>query len=131
MSALPLNWISDSDGASVLTVELYQKCCIGKNELSGCLKNTIGVILEVLWFFSSFTTCFSSSILDVSTSSLGYVGMIMSPYFSLYIPFILICLSFNFPTPFAFTTGRGYSISFVLPFRWTLTPPLGSLVPSM
>ena len=40
VSALPLDWISEGDGASVLTVELYQKCRMGNDELSGCLKKT-------------------------------------------------------------------------------------------
>ena len=39
VSALPLDWISEGDGASVLTAELYQKCHTGNDELSGCLEN--------------------------------------------------------------------------------------------
>ena len=46
----------------------------------------------------------------MSMSSLGCVGTIILPYSSLYIPFILTCLSFDFPMPFTFTTGRGYSV---------------------
>ena len=46
MSALPLDRIRDDDGASVATVELYQKRPIEKDELVGCLKNTTGTTLE-------------------------------------------------------------------------------------